>query len=250
MRMSDRRWVTWLYVSVLALIVQSGCARVFQTQYFEVVGSPDPDTGIAQKNYYRMTVSGTGGGGVRYKLQSAYISSTTLDTLNGKLPVLPEADLSEANIKAFNEIKNSYLTAAKKYALVTDEDNSVIQPGNTSGDQDRLMMGVARQAWYSSLSDSDLISLGQSNTTDPYQFRKLVFYASATNINLKEYESQIDSIISKTSALVKHFRMQKESRDRRKEAFGAFMKDLIKRNPNMGALGPAIEVLFPDTQSE
>jgi len=185
----------------------AGCAGVKQVQYFEVVGDPDPLTGIAPKNFYRMTLRGTGGGGVMYKLRAAYVSGATLDTLNGQIPSIPEADLPEANANAFAEIKDDYLRSLTDYAEV----RANLDPADAGAHEQRVAE-ISRQAWFASLQDADLISLGQVHSTDPFRFRRLVFYASAENIDLEDYDAQINSVLERTGTLARALKAQRQAR--------------------------------------
>src|SRR4051794_36656487 len=93
-----------------------GCSQVRQVQYFEVTGEPDPETGISTKTYYRMTIFGEGSFVEKYHMKAAYVSAATLDTLNGKIPTIPEADLSAENEAAFEDIRADYLGTLRQFS--------------------------------------------------------------------------------------------------------------------------------------
>ena len=115
------------------------------------------------------------------------------------------------------------------------------------------MLGIARQAWFAYLSDGDIISMGETRKTDPYQFRKLVFYTSASNIDLSQYSDEIDSAISKVEGLARGF---KNIRDAQREAERARRDAAIKNaaavistlpGPQQAAVQILCDTLLPAT---
>ncbi|UCE61345.1 MAG: hypothetical protein JSU63_06270 [Phycisphaerales bacterium] len=210
---------------VAAVFCCSGCASVRQVQHFEVIGKPHPVTGIAPKSYFKMTIEGRGGGLVKYKMRAAYVSATTLDLMNGKLPNLPGADLSEQNLKVFDDIKKDYLSALKQYSTEKKrEDTKVSDPAR----HEQNIIAIARQGWLASLADQDFMSMGQYETTDPYKFRKLVFYASAMNLDLTQYDAEINSVIDKTASLIEGMRQRKAARKQEKNTLGDGLRGIAE----------------------
>jgi hypothetical protein len=189
----------WLALAWATLPI--GCARVEQVQYFAALGEPDPATGIAPKRFYRMTLHGAAGVGVEWKMRAAYVAQTTLDTLNGKLPSIPEADLSPDAELAYDEIRQSYLDCLKGHAR-----QRALAAVDTPAEYERAVVDIARQGWLAGLSDQDRDSAGQGKTTDPYRFRKLIFYATAANVNLQDYDGQITSALDKATGLARSFK--------------------------------------------
>ncbi len=190
----------------------AGCSEFEQVQYFEVVGPPDPITGLTTRSYYRMTVTGNGRGVEEYKMRAAYLSSSALDTLDGKIPTIPAADMDENRRTYFKAIRAAYLRTAQARA---EELASRYADGAMDPQQfDQVMTEISRAVWAVTLSDSDLASLGQVRSVDPFEFRKLVFYASARAVALDRYNAQVDSAIQKTNALANLFdrsRVQRET---------------------------------------
>lgn len=241
-----RHGLGWLVAPAVALYAVCGCATWKQAQYFEVIGDPDPVTGIAPKNYFRMTITGSGGGGVDYKMRAAYVSAATLDTLNGKIPVVPEADLSEENETAYDAIKGHYLGSLTEYAQAK-RDAGV----QNYQDQEERILEIARQSWFSSLIDSDLMSLGQTQSLDPYRFRKLVFYSSATNINLQDYDSQINSVLTKVATLARSFKQRKEAHQVASKNRKNAVKKLFSKYVGDDDLADDwVDLLLPDAQKK
>ena len=60
---------------------------------------------------------------------------------------------------------------------------------------DTKIIQLARTVWIGSLSTADIASIGQTQNTNPFQFRKLVFWATAENLDLNQYAGEIDSVI-------------------------------------------------------
>ena len=184
------------------ILVALGCGQVTQVQYFEAVGNPDPTTGVRPRAFYRMTIKGDPPWLGTYKMRAAYVSSTTLDTFDGRLPVIPDADLSNEQRADFVSVRATMMETVKERADALRARAN----GLPAEEFEAMLQAIARQAWFASLSDADVISIGQSRTTDPFEFRKLVFYASASNLRLQDYDAQINSAVEKASALAAAFR--------------------------------------------
>ncbi|MEM1353742.1 MAG: hypothetical protein AAGH88_02545 [Planctomycetota bacterium] len=182
--------------------VTTGCSQFKQVQYFEVEGPVDPLTGLSTKSYYRMTVTGGGRGVQEYKMRAAYLSASAIDTLDGKIPTIPAADMDADRRTQFRHLLNTHLGLARERAEFIAESGVVFNDRQ----YDQAVSEIARTMWAVTLSDSDLVSLGQSRSSNPYEFRKLVFYASARSINLDRYNAQVDSAIQKTETLANLFR--------------------------------------------
>lgn len=213
----------------------AGCSKFEQVQYFEVVGPPDPITGLASRSYYRMTVEGRGMGVEEYKMRAAYLSSSALDTLDGKIPTIPAADMDEDRRTYFKAIRAAYLRTAQARA---EELAGQYADGGMDPQQfDQVMTEIARAVWAVTLSDSDLASLGQVRSVDPFEFRKLVFYASARAVALDRYNAQVDSAIQKTSALAGLFDRSRVQRQTTTDA------ELLEKARAVQRLGEQIQQL-------
>lgn len=199
-RSTCRGW----FACFAVLAVVSGCASTRQTQYFEVVFE-DPDTGEMQTNYYRMTIRGGSyapWSPSTYKLKAAYLNVETVDVLEGKGPFVPEADLP----RAADETYKNVLAEFRKAILERAKNAGGAAAAAASGDSnyDSSLNEVARQAWFASMSNGDIVSMGRTRSDDPHVFRKLVFYATAKNLDLqKTIGPQIDSMISKVQTLAR-----------------------------------------------
>jgi len=79
------------------------------------------------------------------------------------------------------------------------------------------MVEIARQVWFTHLNDGDLVSIGATQKTDPYQFRNLVFSTSATTFELNKFGDDIDAAISDVEILAQAFKERKEAEEEAKK---------------------------------
>ncbi|MCH8854280.1 MAG: hypothetical protein IID41_16755 [Planctomycetes bacterium] len=81
---------------------------------------------------------------------------------------------------------------------------------------------MARLAWFGSLSRSDIASIGMNGDTDPFKFRKLVFWATANNLDLNQFAGEIDgvidNVISIAEAAKRQAKRRKLAREQRRNA--------------------------------
>lgn len=201
-----------LCAALLPLLV-AGCAHYKQTQYFEVVGPPNAD-GMSSRNFYRMTVSGDGVFLRDYKMNAAYLSTATVDTLQGKTPDLGVIERAKQNEKKFDAIKENLLTALENRSKI-----SLSAAPATTAEHEDVIMDISRQLWYSSLSDADLASVGQLQTSDPHAFRKLTFWADGKTIdlNLEQVGKHIDNVIASATSLAQSFKEKRAAEDAAKK---------------------------------
>lgn len=211
---TKRRWYPLVGLP-LGLIVLSaaGCAGASHVQYFEVVRE-NPDTGQLETNYYRMTVSGMALGAVTYKLKAAYLNAPTVDVLEGKDVFVPEADLPRSADESFQQVVKTYHTALQDRASAIAASLKEQGTGLPPDEYESAVTQLARQVFFHSLSYGDVAAMGQTQDTNPYVFRKLVFYATARNIDLeRSFGGQVDSIIGKVEVLAQRERERAEQRE-------------------------------------
>lgn len=218
--------------TLIGLITMSvtGCVAHRQQQYFEVV---DPELGHV--NYYRMTVEGGGGFGVEYRLQAGYFSAASVDVLRGRIPEIPEVDLPIEHNAAFEA-----LTARYYDALISMAD-AVAPPG---GDVDGAVLERARLVWFGQLSPADVAAMGMNRTTNPFEFRKLVFWTSANNVDLRAYGGEIDAMIDSATTLVRAARADHKSNSARRRGVREFITKLVESQPTLAPYGDAVKALL------
>ncbi len=112
-------------VGAWACIAPSGCAVHKQVQYFAAI---DPETGLT--NYYRMTVSGSGGLGTDYHLQAGYFSAAAVDVLRGSMPDIPILDLPIEQMEVYDRLTQQFFAALiqeqKRIHNVTDREAMLV----------------------------------------------------------------------------------------------------------------------------
>jgi len=199
------------YAGVLVALASclAGCVRHQQVQHFAV---RDPDTGAT--NYYRMTIKGGNNAtAVKYQMQAGYFSAAAVDILRGQMPKIPQLDLDPAQQEVFdallNEFYGSLLDEARRKTGGAGEDclaegvgadDEVIAAKDAATLEEQALY-LARLVWLGSLSASDVASVGMTQHTNPYQFRKLVFWTTVQNIDINEFATQIDGIIEQVTSL-------------------------------------------------
>lgn len=230
---AERRLVTLLFALVGSCFF-CGCAIQKQTQFF---AATDPDTGAT--NYYKMTISGSGGGGVDYHWQAGYFSAAAVDVLRGTMPDIPTLDLPVDQLEKYNAVADNLydrlVAESAKYACgeasasggepsggASEEGaDAVVASAGDSSDSSQAcsrdltnedFIAMSRLLWFSSLSKSDIASVGMTQNLDPFQFRKLVFWTTASNIDLQEFAGEIDSVINSAEGIVENARARAASR--------------------------------------
>jgi len=220
---------TWL----MLMLATGGCALHEQVQYFEVV---DPES--KNVNYYRMTIEGHGGGGVGYQLQAGYFSAASVDVLRGQVPSMPEADLPRSQDAAYDALLDRYyqalVKASERRAARTETEIEI-------GDAD--VLALARQVWLGTLSPADVASMGMHGSTNPFAFRKLVFWASANNLDLRQFSTEIDSMIGGATALVRAHKAAHAGREGRQAGLRRLLGDVLRGNSALKPFAGAIEAL-------
>lgn len=217
----------------LLVVLTCGCALHEQVQYFEVV---DPES--KNVNYYRMTIEGHGGGGVGYQLQAGYFSAASVDVLRGQIPSIAEADLPLAQDKAYNALLDEYYQS-----LVKSSERRAAQSETAVDIGDAGVLALARQVWLGTLSPADVASMGMHGSTNPFAFRKLVFWASANNLDLRQFGTEIDSMIAGATALVRAHKAEHAEREGRRAGVRRLLGDVVRLNAALKPLAEAIEGL-------
>jgi len=218
---------------LVLLLASGGCAMHEQVQYFEVV---DPES--KNVNYYRMTIAGHGGGGVGYQLQAGYFSAASVDVLRGQIPSIPEADLPVAQDKSYDALLDRYYQT-----LVKSSERRAAQSETNVDVGDADVLALARQVWLGTLSPADVASMGMHGSTNPFAFRKLVFWASANNLDLRQFGTEIDSMIAGATALVRSQKAEHAEREGRRAGVRRLLGNVVRSNAALKPFADAIESL-------
>lgn len=115
--------------------------------------------------------------------------------------------------------------------------SSLADPEHANPFNDDKIIELARVVWFGSLSSSDLASIGMTGNTSPYQFRKLVFWTTATNIDLNEFATEIDAVLDNSLSIASAAKAQAKQRKAERESRRQSMDDLLDSLPLQG-LGP------------
>lgn len=216
----------------LLVVLTCGCALHEQVQYFEVIDSESKNV-----NYYRMTIEGHGGG-VGYQLQAGYFSAASVDVLRGQIPSIAEADLPLAQDRAYDALLDRYYDS-----LVKTSERRAAQSETAVEIGDADVLALARQVWLGTLSPADVASMGMHGSTNPFAFRKLVFWASANNLDLRQFGTEIDSMIAGATALVRSHKAEHAEREGRRAGVRRLLGDVVRSSAALKPLAEAIEGL-------
>lgn len=220
----------------LAILLLHGCASHDQVQYFEVA---DPESGNV--NYYRLSVHGQGGLGVDYHMQAGYFSAASVDVLRGQMPNMPEVDLPVEQQDAFERLTDAYYDALLRFAESLPAPTS--QDGS-SAEFDDAVLARARLVWFGQLSPGDVAAMGMNYTTNPFQFRKLVFWAASKNVDLRSFGSEIDAMLSNATALVRAQKAESDRRESRRQGLQDLLKTLAQQNTALAPYAEALSALL------
>lgn len=221
--------------STAACLFVAGCVTHRQTQYFEVV---DPDSGNI--NYYRMTLEGSGGIGVNYQLQAGYFSAASVDVLRGRIPQIPEVDLPIECDAAFEALTAGYYDSLVALSEATRNAPSTGSPAGI----DELALQNARLVWFGQLSPADVAAMGMNQSSNPFEFRKLVFWSSAQNIDLRAYGSEIDAMIDSATTLVRASRIRERQEASQRRSIHEFITRLLETQPGLAPFTDAVNSLL------
>jgi len=99
---------------------------------------------------------------------------------------------------------------------------------------------LARLIWYGSLSRSDLASIGMTGEASQYAFRKLVFWATARNLDLSQFATEIDGVIENVVSIAQAAKQQAKARKAahkaRRDARFAVLRGIEFNDPKQGLL--------------
>lgn len=113
---------------------------------------------------------------------------------------------------------------------------------------DAEVMQLARVIWFGSLSRSDIASMGMTQNTNPFQFRKLVFWATANNIDLNRFAGEIDMVIDNVIDAARSYQKiaanRKAERLARRKSFDGVLGGLVPAG-QADAVRSLIDLMFP-----
>ena len=194
------------------LVLACGCAgtsRELQTFIAE-----DPDSG--ERALYQVSIKGAGIGGVKYYVSGAYLPRTSIELYEGKIP-RSLADLDAAapgGASATGEILAEYHALLKTQAKLEREAHEG-QRLESAKERRAVRRFFADTVADSMLSVSELRSISESGSDDPYRFRKLVYFVSTEPIKIQDFQGELGEIESTLDTLAK---TMGDARQKRKQA--------------------------------
>lgn len=181
----------------MCLICQS-CAPIEKSQYYMAV---EPDTG--QRAIYKLTLRITGYGAERYKLTSGYVDANVVDALSGNLK--EPSDLASPNAQASqraSDLQHIDQMYGERLRSLADTMPSVPLTQPAKDPIRNATNWYARLYYARSLADSDLTSVGQTNTDQPFSYRKLVFFVSTKTIPIGNFSNELDAVDQSTGDVI------------------------------------------------
>lgn len=146
-------------------------------------------------------------------------------------------------------VREQRLTASRDVAEQTlAQLGSVVEapgrvPSGTEEFTEERAVAMLRQMWLTTLSASDRASAGMIKNLDPYQFRKLVFWASVTPMDLNQFSSEVDGVISNSIDMADAVRKQAAQRKQEKLDQEARVRKAARRAAASGDSGVVDDLL-------
>jgi hypothetical protein len=173
------------------------------------------------------------------------------------MPEVPVLDMDLEHEERFRRVAGHYygalLQEAEKIAprvpdgaavsettAAADKGEDVRDPPLTPEEMRERLVRAARLSWHASLSDGDLISMGMLENDDSFQFRKLVFWTTARNLDLSRYASEIDSVLDSVVQIAGTYRALAQQRAAQRESQRMAVKGIL---PKLGLPAEQVEML-------
>lgn len=220
-----------LLIPLLCALVS--CTSQRREQYYMVVEPGEQTAAI-----YKVTAKLAGSGPVDYKLNEGYVPMNVIDALSGKVGEPPDL---------FSAVSDGQRRAALSEKLDEKRDARLLALAETGPgpgaiqqvEETTRFFGALKHA--AALTNNEQISVGQSNSTDVYGYRKLVFYASARVIPLQQFEQELNEIEKSSSDLAKAVvqarqeaaERAKARRDRLGQVRRRVIEKITERNPDV-----------------
>jgi hypothetical protein len=199
----------------------AACASLSQTQYFAAI---DPESNNI--NFYRIVIDGYSGLGNSYHFRAGYFNAITVDALTGSFSDPPEVKGNELQLSKVKEIQKLY------YELLVAQATAA---QNSKGPD--ALARIARSLWLAGLDDLSAASIGQTDSLNPYIFRKLVFWADAKPTDLQQLSGQVEDTFKNTMAVVANIQKIKAERKALLGGIGKAVEEAGASNETVKTLG-------------
>jgi len=182
-----------------------------------------------------MTVSGHGGFGVDYHLRRA-TSAPLRRRPPRAMPNMPEVDLPVEQDAAFDRLVNQYYET-----LTTAGDRLPPAWPTRPWTENSTTKSCGRPGWSGSgnFSPADVAAMGMNQTANPFQFRKLVFWAASKNVDLRWFGNENRRDDLQCTALVRSQKSEGRRRDARREGLQKLLSEIVEEqhglNPTPGS---------------
>lgn len=161
-----------------------------------------------ERALYKLELSVSGFGAAKYKFTTGYLPASAVDALSGKLK--EPKDLY--SLKPRSEAQARHLNGIfEEFGKRLEE----LSRSPSRGDPDEIRNLITFYGGLyaaAALADSDLISIGQTGSNDPYAYRKLVFFVSTEVINIKRFESEVEALERTAVDLADSIRQVRQAR--------------------------------------
>ncbi len=131
------------------------------------------------------------------------------------------------------------------------------EPPLSTNELNKRYIQLARLVWFNSLSGADIASVGMAEDLNPFVFRKLVFWTSASAVDLNQIAGEVDAIADNVVKIGQSFKQaakqksetdQKQVEDQTKRVQEA-LKQLRESNtltePQKAQLESMLKMLYP-----
>lgn len=178
-------------------------------------------------------------------------SRLRIDSLKRQTRALvDEIESVDNEIARYTVVKNRFAAAAATAAERASKlAEAYAKDGTATGSivaltpdafEDRVRR-LARFVWYTSLSSADVASIGMTESSNPYEFRKLVFWATAKNLDLNQFGGEIDAVIDNATgiglALKTNHEQRKAAKEQEAQARHKQIQSLLDKVTQMPGLG-------------
>lgn len=214
-RIARRRNARAICATTVCLLFFGGCSAI--TGELQTFIAEDPDTG--ERALYRLEIFGTGIGSVKYHVSGAYLPRTAIELYDGEIPQsLADIDAeSPGGESTTGKILAEYHQFLEKQAKLEREakDNLILTSLKDRRDVRRFFADAISD---SMLSVSDLRSISEAGSDDPYRFRKLVYFISTKPLKVQDFQGEIGEIESTLNTIAQAMSEARQQRRRAAEA--------------------------------
>ena len=185
----------WFLTICTCMVWLTGCAGSRSRHYFIAA---EPST--QQAAIYKVTAELSGWGAVKYKLNVGYVPVNVIDALSGKVGEPPDLFAEQSKSQLASEA-NTAIDVAKTQYVKDVVGKGLCSERVAEVEDAKRFFGALKDL--AGMTDNELISVGQTCSSDPYGYRKLVFYVSTEVIQIRQFEEELNELDRVSSDLTK-----------------------------------------------